>query len=121
MTSRQPRLARLLDIRRIQLRLAARDLTRAARAAAASVGMAVRITELYADMTIERGGILGYDTKAAAATRAALAAAGTQQVIRVAEAEARRAQVASDVHRQRAAADAVARTIDRAASAKFCS
>lgn len=118
MTLRRPRLARLLDVRRVRLRLVSRDLARAARTAAEIVGMALRIDELRGGMDVKAGGVDGYDLKAAAATRSALSAVGARQVVRVAEAEAYRAHLAGEVRHQRAAADVVARAVDKAINAE---
>ena len=117
MTAKRDRLVRLLAVRTVRLRVAARALRRASATAAASAATAIRLGELHAELRGLAGRSGGYGLKAAAATRAALVAAGTVQSARLADAEARREAVQDDVRRQRAAIDAVARAADRAESA----
>lgn len=113
MTVRQPRLARLLDVRLIGLRLISRNLACATRAAADGAGMALRIDKLRSGINV-REATGGYDVKAAATTRSALTAAGAQQAIRVAEAEAYRMRLAEEVVHKRAAANAIAQAVTKA-------
>ncbi|UAJ09613.1 hypothetical protein [Polymorphobacter megasporae] len=114
MTTRQDRLARLLAIRRVRLRVAASSLARAATAVAATAATATRLGELRAEFRGQYGFAAGYAIKAAAATRAALYAAEVTQAIRLVDAEARRAVLQGDFRHRRAGVDAVARAVERA-------
>lgn len=113
MTMKQRRLKRLLDVRQVRLRIVARELAEATRTAASTADIMTRIGELSTDMTIAAGSVAGYEAKAAAATRTALAAAGAQQATRVTAAEAKRIRVAGDLRHQRAAIDVVTRAVER--------
>lgn len=114
MTTRHDRLARLLAIRRVRLRVVASALARATTAAAATAATAARLGELRAEFRGQYGFAEGYAIKAAAATRAALYAAEITQAVRLVDAEARRAVLQGDFRHRRAGVDAVARAVDRA-------
>lgn len=116
MTAARDRLARLLAIRTVALRVAARDLGRATGASAAITALARRIAELQIELTPAILVSTGAQLKAAAATRNGLQLAAARQLTRLDAATAHRADAARAVHRDRAAVNAVEDAIERRAA-----
>ena len=113
MTPRQHRLGRLLALRLVRLREAGRRLGMAADSARSIAAVAARIAELRAEPSVVAGHGDGYRVKAAAATRAALGAAGARQAARLAVVLVERGAAATAVQQRQASADAVARAVSR--------
>lgn len=116
MTARRERLTRLLAVRTIQLKIAARALATAAAAVSATAATATRLGALRAEFRGHHGSAGGYAIKAAAATREALVSAEIRQFARLAEAEARRSLIEGHFRHRRAGVDATARAVERASA-----
>lgn len=113
MTGRRDRLARLLAVRTVALHASSRDLGAAIGSTAAIATLARRIGELQVELRPVMAASSGQQLKAAAATRSGLDLAAGRQQLRLDAASEQQAIAASAVHRDRAAADAVERALER--------
>ena len=104
------RLARLLAVRQVRLRTAARQLGEAGALLGQLRATRHRLIDLRGDLAAGDA-TDGYAAKATAATRAALGDAAGHQTQRVGDAERRHAASSATAQRHRAAADAVERAL----------